>query len=273
MSSGKGRRRGGGGGGDGAEEHPDERWMASYMDMVTVLMCTFIVLFSMSSINAHKFDQLKNSLQTGFGVQKSQKVDTAKGVIVPKDVKKSKTPSVPTPLQLAQTEVQNFQKLQSAINAQLTAKGLQHDVQFSIDSRGLTIGLVGDSTFFDSNQDTLTGTAQSIIDVIGPVLRPTAYKLSIEGHADKRPPQAPYATNWDLAAERAVSVLRRLDEQNGIADTRTTATSYGSSDATAPGNDAAALSHDRRVDIVVLSGQNQDVRNLIPKVLAAEKSH
>jgi chemotaxis protein MotB len=31
-----------------AEEapHVDERWMASYMDMVTVLMCMFIVLFA-----------------------------------------------------------------------------------------------------------------------------------------------------------------------------------------------------------------------------------
>ncbi|WP_433862664.1 flagellar motor protein MotB [Streptomyces sp. L7] len=62
--------------------------------MVTVLMCTFIVLFSMSSIDAHKFNELKNSLQTGFGEVVSQKVDTAKGVIVAaKDAAPTPVPS------------------------------------------------------------------------------------------------------------------------------------------------------------------------------------
>ena len=35
------------------EEQVDERWMASYMDMVTVLMCMFIVLFAMSTVDAN----------------------------------------------------------------------------------------------------------------------------------------------------------------------------------------------------------------------------
>ncbi|MDQ6754021.1 MAG: flagellar motor protein MotB, partial [Actinomycetota bacterium] len=51
-----------------AESHPDERWMASYMDMVTVLMCMFIVLYAMSTVDKTKFEVLKNSLATGFGV-------------------------------------------------------------------------------------------------------------------------------------------------------------------------------------------------------------
>jgi chemotaxis protein MotB len=252
-----------------AEEHPDERWMASYMDMVTVLMCTFIVLFSMSSIDAKKFDELKNSLQTGFGVEKSEKVDVAKGVIVPKDTKTTNK-DTPTPLALAQQEVQDLQQIQKDINTSLAAKGLAQDVKFTINSRGLTIGLIGDQTFFDTNQASLTDTAAQIIDTIGPVLQPTAYKISIEGHADRRPPAAPFTTNWDLAAERSVSVLRRLVEQDHVADTRVGATSYGSAQATAAGADASALSGDRRVDIVVLSGQSEKVRDLIPKVTGSE---
>ena len=67
------------------DEHPDERWMASYMDMVTVLMCMFIVLFAMSTVDQKKFDQLKESLATGFGAVESNTVDTAVGIIVPPD--------------------------------------------------------------------------------------------------------------------------------------------------------------------------------------------
>ena len=252
------------------EHHVDERWMASYMDMVTVLMCTFIVLFSMSTVDAHKYDELKNSLQTGFGITKSEKVDPSPPVATPtvKPTKKADTKA--TPIQLAQAEVTDLKKIQADINSRLAAKGLAQDVKFTIDSRGLTVGLVGDQTFFDTNQATLTGTAAVIIDTIGPVLAPTKYKLSIEGHADKRPPAAPFATNWDLAAERSVSVLRRLVEHDSVADTRSGATSYGSAQATATGADAASLSSDRRVDIVVLSAQSEDVRSLIPQVVKAE---
>ena len=41
--------------------------MASYMDMVTVLMCLFIVLYAMSTVDQDKFAALRNSLATGFG--------------------------------------------------------------------------------------------------------------------------------------------------------------------------------------------------------------
>ncbi|WP_298255042.1 flagellar motor protein MotB [uncultured Arthrobacter sp.] len=68
-----------------AEEHPDERWMASYMDMVTVLMCMFIVLYAMSSVDQQKFEQLRASLATGFGTVETATVDTAEGTVVPAD--------------------------------------------------------------------------------------------------------------------------------------------------------------------------------------------
>ena len=241
------------------------------MDMVTVLMCTFIVLFSMSTVNSHKFDELKNSLQTGFGVVKSQKIDTAKGVVVPpKDVNKKAT-TTPTPLDLAEQEVSNLKKIEAQINSQLTAQGLQNSVSYTIDQRGLTIGLVGDQTFFDSNLAVLTPVATQIINVIGPVLNATTYNLSIEGHADTRPPGPPYATNWDLAGARAIAVLLLLTNQSGIAATRVVAVSYGSSQAANTAN-PTQLAQDRRVDIVVLSDQPENVRNLIPKVVAAENA-
>jgi chemotaxis protein MotB len=257
---------------EAAEAHgPDERWMASYMDMVTVLMCTFIVLFSMSTVNAHKFDELKNSLQTGFGEVISQKVDTAKGVVVPaKDASTAPAPQAPTPLQQAAAEVADLRKVEAAIDSRLSALGLQGSVSYSIDARGLTIGLVGGNTFFDSNLASLTPMATQIIGAIGPVLNATPYSMSIEGHADARPPGPPYVTNWDLAAARAIAVLRQLTDQSGIPAQRIYAVSDGSASATATGADPAQLAHDRRVDIVVRSSKAQAVRDLIPQIVAAQ---
>ena len=239
--------------------------MASYMDMVTVLMCMFIVLFAMSTVDAKKFEQLKDSLATGFGQVKTQKVDTASGVVVPpKHVDES---GKSTEFALAQQEVQNMQHLKDQIQAALTRDGLQDAVQLKIDERGLTIGLVGNSTFFDSNRAELSARAVAVLNDIGPVLAPASYGVSVEGHADLRQPGAPYPTNWELSAGRATSVLRHLVEVNGFPQGRIAAVSFGSARPVDgfTGTTDNDLAQNRRVDVVVLSAQPEEVRKLIPQ--------
>ncbi|ANF32110.1 hypothetical protein A0130_10880 [Leifsonia xyli] len=250
------------------EEHEnEERWMASYMDMVTVLMCMFIVLFAMSTVDAKKFEQLKDSLATGFGQVKTQKVDTAKGVVVPpKHVDES---GKSTEFALAQQEAQNLKHLKDQIQAALTRDGLQDAVELKIDSRGLTIGLVGNSTFFDSNRAELSARALAVLNDIGPVLAPASYDVSVEGHADLRQPGAPYPTNWELSAGRATSVLRHLVEVNGFPQNRIAAVSFGSARPVDgfTGTTDNDLAQNRRVDVVVLSAQADAIRKLIPQAL------
>src|SRR3954468_10291408 len=50
------------------EEHENhERWLVSYADMMTLLMCLFIVLFAMSQVDSKKFAQLASGLAESFG--------------------------------------------------------------------------------------------------------------------------------------------------------------------------------------------------------------
>lgn len=253
-----------------SEHHVDERWMASYMDMVTVLMCMFIVLFAMSHVDQDKYQQLKQSLATGFGVVKTQKIDTAKGVVVPpQQVGKDGTL---TDAQQAQQELDYLEKLREQINAALTQVGEQNAVGYDIDSRGLTVHLVGADTFFGSNSDVLTAEAQRVLVAIGSVLNGVKNQMSVEGHADPRPPEPPYATNWELSSARAVSVLRELVEQGHVAGPQIGATGYGDQRPAAQGSDPTALAKNRRVDIVVISSAPEDVRALIPALLAAEQN-
>src|SRR3954451_21535454 len=50
------------------EEHENhERWLVSYADMVTLLMCLFIVLFAMSQVDKTKFAALASGLSQSFG--------------------------------------------------------------------------------------------------------------------------------------------------------------------------------------------------------------
>jgi chemotaxis protein MotB len=251
------------------EEHEnEERWMASYMDMVTVLMCMFIVLFAMSTVDQKKFEQLKDSLATGFGQVKTQKIDTASGVVVPpKQVDES---GKNTDLTLAQKEAENLKELRDRILTALGKDGLQDAVTMKIDERGLTIGLVGNETFFASNRAELSDAATKVLSDMGPILAPTPYQVSVEGHADLRQPGAPYPTNWELSAGRATSVLRHLVEVDTFPQERIAAVSYGSARplASATGTSDTDLAANRRVDVVVLSNQPDEVRKLIPQALA-----
>ncbi|RKR75555.1 OmpA/MotB family protein [Frondihabitans australicus] len=322
MSASRSRRKGGHGAEEHGDDHPDERWMASYMDMITVLMCMFIVLFAMSSVDANKFAALKESLATGFGVSHTKFVDTSSGTVVKPDqvTKKgdgysaSKTsaktataangvkatnsdaagsggstatstssssastaPAVKeTPAQLAANtkaatkEVDDLSAIQKAIQKNLASQGLTQDVQFVIDSRGLTVRLVGSETFFGSNSAALSPMAEQVMNAIAPVLKTANHDVSVEGHADSRDSAAPYPTNWELSAARATTVLRDLVERGGMPPDRIQSVGYGSSRPLVSGTTDADLAKNRRVDIVVLSNQTDDVNALIPKIAAAE---
>jgi chemotaxis protein MotB len=238
---------GDGGGGHGGGE---ERWMASYMDMVTVLMCLFIVLYAMSTVDAEKWESLKASLATGFGSTESNLADTASGIVVPEELVGQAGPSegyagyVPEP-----TEYEQMQQFADTISAQLGDSGLAAAVEFAIEDRGLVVKLTGVDTFFDGNSARLRPDALEVLDAIGPGLAASGRELSIEGHADPRFNPAPYATTWELAAARATSVLRHLVEVSGVAGEKISGTTFGSSRPSTDGDPAL----NRRVDIVVLT--------------------
>src|SRR3954452_23594753 len=54
-------------GGHHEEEHEnEERWLVSFADMMTLLFALFMVLFSISSVNTSKFEELQKSLHDAF---------------------------------------------------------------------------------------------------------------------------------------------------------------------------------------------------------------
>ena len=269
------------------EVHPDERWMASYMDMVTVLMCMFIVLFAMSTVDQDKYEQLANSLATGFGAVDAGKVDTAEGVVVPADLidNQGESPTEVThsseaidPAEAtavatanadaAEKEVAKLDRLEAALTANLTAAGVATLVEFHITDRGLTLGLVGSETFFAPDSAQLTAAATAVLDAAAPALMATGQKISVEGHADKHGQSQAFATDWELSASRSTQVLRRLVEQGGVAGDLISAVAFGSAQPANSGTTLNDMAQNRRVDIVLLSSQPDSVRALIPGVAA-----
>lgn len=246
--------------------HVDERWAVSYMDMITVLFCLFVVLFAMSTVDQERFEKLRNSLATGFGTKVSQRIDTAEGTVVPPQLAKKDSEGF-ADLALAVKEVDRFTAIQKQMTDRLSAQGLQKDVQFRIDQRGLTVRLVGSQTFFSPDSSALTARANRVLDAITPVIVRTGLQASVEGHAANL--KTSYPSVWELSAERATKVLRAMVERGRMPGARIGATGYGSSRPASTGRTDADYRQNRRVDVVVLSDQPEQVRALIPEALKA----
>ncbi|GAA3666013.1 OmpA/MotB family protein [Microbacterium marinilacus] len=249
---------------------PDERWMASYLDMVTVLMCLFIVLFAMSSVDQQKFDALRDSLATGFGQEPTDEIDFS-GLVLPPELRaKDVGYASNADLAAAQAELDDLRSLRERLEGALEARGIADTAEFTIDDRGLTVGLVGAETFFSTNSVDLTAKAVTVLDALGSVLVDVPNRISVEGHADHRAPVAPYPTNWELSSGRATQVLRHLVEADGLQGDRTQAVGFGATRPLADGSDDESLARNRRVDIVVLSDAAEEVRALIPGLVEGD---
>jgi chemotaxis protein MotB len=260
--------------------------MASYMDMVTVLMCLFIVLFAMSTVDANKFEKLRNSLATGFGAVASETVDTASGTVVPPELVDKNleafaanpaaanpaaanpaagVPDAKTPLDEAMKEVDRLHALEAKMKAGLAAAGLTENVEFQIDQRGLTVKLIGSQTFFEADRPELTTRASQVLQVISPILGPAALEIMVEGHAANG--VTAYPSTWELSSARAVNVLRYMVDRGGIPPNTIGAVAFGSARQVNDDSTPALMELNRRVDIVVISDKPEVVRALIPQAL------
>lgn len=236
--------------------------MASYMDMVTVLMCMFIVLYAMSTVDQAKFEKLRNSLATGFGTTVSTSVDTAEGTVVRAEDAGKNAEGFSGNQALAVAETKKLTGLKQQMQQRLDAAGLAGNVQMSIDSRGLTVRLVGAQTFFQPDSADLNRHAERVLDAIAPTLTSSGKQISVEGHTANL--LTAYPSVWELSTARATTVLRRLVEGDGVPATVIRATGFGSSRPLTPGRTPAEHEQNRRVDIVLLSDQPEAVRKLLP---------
>jgi chemotaxis protein MotB len=270
MSRSRRSRSGGGdGGGGGHDGSGSGRWMVSYMDMVTVLMCLFIVLFAMSAVDQNKYQELKASLAAGFGtVPDPNAVEVVEAVEARLEVPAVEEAEVDAELERATAEVSDLTALRDAMFRDLADRGMSDDVRFEIDERGLTVRLVSADTFFSSSSAELSADAREVLEVVGPALEPTSYQIRVEGHADEIAlHHAVFPTNWELSAARATAVLRHLVTTGSAEGEQIAAVGYGSARPLVEGVDARSLAANRRVDVVVLSSEPEAVRALIPGVL------
>lgn len=273
------------------EEHASERWLVTYADMLTLLMVLFIILFAMSTVDVTKYQQLKDGLMSAFGhsILGGQEPTAAQGQdsggsqatsimdltpqeqqAVSTEVTKQASQRTQREYAEAKTEVTSLIKAWEQMKHALQQKGLQDDVRATIDQRGLVVSLVSRHVVFEPNLATLSARGEAIVDAIAPVLAQLPQPIEIDGHTNQVKVKPKYfASDWDLSAARAITVLRRLQDRDGLPANRLSETGFGHTkpliDPAEPGSQAI----NKRVDVVVLSQASAEAKAHFQEVLQA----
>lgn len=101
----------------------------------------------------------------------------------------------------------------------------------------------------ESGKEQLTKVADTLKDLAKTLPKDINWILNVVGHTDKLPINSPqFRSNWELSAARAISVVKFLIEV-GIPPERLSATGYGEYQQIDAGNDEAARSRNRRIEI------------------------
>jgi chemotaxis protein MotB len=267
SAGGRKRRRGGAGGG---HDGPDERWLLTYADMITLLMALFIVMFAISSVNTSKFEALSQSLKEAFsgsvmpgGEAALQTGGSTTGKETPKV-----QPPVPAIQPLIQQEFdkeqkkradsqgnedEQFKKVKRDLDEYAQKEGLKEKLETQITRRGLVIRMLTDGVLFDSGEAKIKPRAVPVIEKIAGLLQvDEEHPINVEGHTDNVPiASSRYPTNWELSTARAASVVRLLISDNAPAE-RLGAVGYAQLHPLEPNTTEEGRSRNRRVEIVLL---------------------
>lgn len=210
-------------------------WLTTYSDLVTLLMCFFVLLFAFSTVDATKFRQVAISLQTALrGVLDG-------GVSLgPVDV-----------LDEYDLEDKLMEDAFLEIDAYLEEAGLKGAVVAIYEERGLVVRFL-DTVLFDLAKADLRADALDILDRVAQVLHKIPNQVAVEGHTDNLPIQTwEFPSNWWLSTGRANRVVEYFARKHNIAPERLSAVGYGEYRPLVPNSSAANRAQNRRVEILI----------------------
>lgn len=210
-------------------------WLTTYSDLVTLLMCFFVLLFAFSTVDATKFRQVAISLQTALrGVLDG-------GVSLgPVDV-----------LDEYDLEEKLMEDAFLEIDAYLEEAGLKGAVVAIYEERGLVVRFL-DTVLFDLAKADLRADALDILDRVAQVLEKIPNQVAVEGHTDNLPIQTrEFPSNWWLSTARANRVVEYFARKHNIVPERLSAVGYGEYRPLVPNSSAANRAQNRRVEILI----------------------
>ncbi|MBO5302612.1 MAG: flagellar motor protein MotB [Lachnospiraceae bacterium] len=203
-------------------------WMTTFSDLMNLLLCFFVLLFSMSTVDAEKFEMVVASLQSSFSVLPSGGSSIGEGRLISSGISQlenfslffeqnnSESEEVEEVEEEAEKDVleefeeemlKESEEMAEEISEQVVQYGIQDQVEVDFNAQYVLLTLNG-ALLFDSGKSEIRQDAYPLVDKIGAILNTyTSNIIEIEGHTDNVPiSNEKYKNNDVLSMYRALNV-------------------------------------------------------------------
>jgi len=275
-------------------------WLATFADMMALLMCFFVLLLSFAEMDVLKYKQVAGALKLAFGVQRIVKAtEIPKGTSV---IAKQYSPGKPTevtPLEIMREETSDDTKTnldytdseskndggmgeataemiaqqKAEREAQAEAEELQDELAAAIDDGLLEVEAFNDRVLirirergsFGSGHAELKQEFLPILKLIAEVLNQRDGHFVVSGHTDDIPIETRrFRSNWDLSAARAASVVHFFIREGDVDPERMEIRALSDNEPLVPNDSWENRAKNRRVEISVLHGNRLAIEEESP---------
>lgn len=256
-------------------------WMATFSDLMNLLLCFFVMLFAMSSIDEAKFEEVVRSIQSTFSIFDGGGSSFTDGALISSGVSQlielndffqamgaeQDAMNQENAENVEEFEEQKNQQMIEAseemaeeIESQMKASGIDSkDVELQVEAQYVMLTLNG-SLLFDSGSAAIKSTSYDFISKIGDILlNYNDSDIQIIGHTDSVPQSSSnpkYSDNMELSQGRAYSIYTYLKDNKGMDVATMGCMGRGEASPIASNDTAEGRAQNRRVEIKIFNEFN-----------------
>ncbi|UCH94898.1 MAG: flagellar motor protein MotB [Candidatus Aminicenantes bacterium] len=185
------------------------KWLVTYADMVTLLLCFFVFLLSFANTDIIKFKEVLGSMKDAFGVRGEIGEPGKEGGM-------EITVKLESPLSKSEAEKQ---RLLNLLKTMVKEEGVEKNTLIIPVRNGVKMEIteLAGRAMFKPGGTEFTSESQRLLRKLIPTMKETIYKITVEGHSDDRPVRSlMYPSNWELSSARAGRVVRFFIQQGQL---------------------------------------------------------
>lgn len=256
-------------------------WQSTFSDLMNLLLCFFVLLFSMSTVDAQKFEMVMASIQSSFSILPSGGASIGDGKMVSagvsqlefldsyyNDLANSKTKNEhdtdgesTVQEKFEKEELDESEKIAEDVEKALTEFGMQDMVEVDFNAQYVELNLSG-SVLFNSGKSELVKEAYPVVDKISKIIK--KYKnniIEVEGHTDNVPvsKSSKFESNDVLSMYRALSVADYIRGKTKLNPAHIKSAGRGEYIPIASNSTKEGRARNRRVGIKIYNSYNSKV--------------
>lgn len=254
-------------------------WMTTFSDLMNLLLCFFVLLYSMSSVDSEKFQMVIASLQSNMSILPAGGQSIGDGELISSGVRQlefldtyyneransqsdEETDDTSNSVTEAyrEQELSESERMAEEIQESVEAAGIQNLVEVDFNAEYVQLSLSG-AILFDSGKSEILDDAYPLVNKIAAILEQyDSNIIEIEGHTDNVPiSSAKYESNDVLSMYRALSVADYVRETTDLNPAYVKSSGRGDYVPVADNSTAEGRSRNRRVEIKIYNSYNSDL--------------